>query len=122
MKEFFIRIYAYIKTIIWAYIIRPIKKWYNLCINKCYVPDNERNQQILSYCVKIINDETYQPSNPVEHWIEQNWKESYDKFINTVTEEQNIPKEELPPYEECRKTVAAKTLVRLNEFAIIKER
>ena len=116
MKEFFIKIYAYIKVTIWIFIIRPLKKWYNLYINKCYIPDNERNQQILNYCTKILENENYQPSTPVENWIDNEWRENYKTLIKSL-EGNNIPS-----YEECRTAIARKTLITLSEYKFIKER
>ena len=116
MRVFFIKIWAYIKTFFWAYIIRPIKKWYNLCINGMYIPDNERNQQIIRYCTKILENENYQPSTPVENWIDNEWRENYKIFIKPL-EGNNIPS-----YEECRTAIARKTLITLSEYKFIKER
>ena len=113
---FFIKIWAYIKTFFWAYIMRPLRKWYNLCIRGMYMPDNARNQQMIQLCAKILEDENYQPANPVEYWIDNEWRESYKDFIKP------LEGSEIPSYEECRKTIASRTLIVLSEYAIIKER
>ena len=128
MNTFYI-IFTRIKFIIWYYIIRPIKKIYHRIFQQAYVPDNERNQAILNYCQKLIIDHNYQPSTPVEHWIDNGWREKYDdiikKFLQDCEKDSEEEKEKLKtiiPYEEYRPTIASQVLITLSEYSFIKDR
>ena len=81
----------------------PFKKLYNLLILRRYVPDNERNTQLLEYLWKVVQDPTYQPSTPVENYTENRLIQAYNK-MKTEMLAVNIPVEE---YERIRYQVAA---------------
>ena len=81
----------------------PFKKLYNLLILRRYVPDNERNTQLLEYLWKIVQDPTYQPSTPVENYTENRLIQAYNSMKADMLAV-NIPVEE---YERIRYQVAA---------------
>lgn len=81
----------------------PFKKLYNLLILRRYVPDNERNIQLLEYLWKIVQDPIYQPSTPVENYTENRLIQAYNSMKADMLAV-NIPVEE---YERIRYQVAA---------------
>ena len=125
----FYKIIEFIKFNIWYFIIRPLKKIYNFLFRHAYLPDNERNQALFSYCSKIIDDPTYQPSTPVEHWCDKEWEEMYNEIVErTIEEAKKVVDDEeeirahIVPYNEYRQTIASEVLITLSEYAMIKDR
>ena len=83
----------------------------------------------MDYCVKIISDNNYQPSTPIEHWIDKEWCERYDdiiqKFLQDCEKDSEEEKEKLKviiPYEEYRPTIASQLLITLSEYNFVKDR
>lgn len=64
----------------WYYILRPFRKVYNLLIRHQYIIDNPRNHQILEYCFKLMLNNSYQPSNPVESWLDMTWEKEFKRL------------------------------------------
>ena len=108
----FNKIIANIKFFFWYFIVRPIHKWINLCIHGRIIPENERNKQIWDYCIKCMNDNSYQPSTPVEHWTDKQWRESFERTIANY-EGNATP----PTYEEFRSTIALTVAKTMSEYA-----
>ena len=83
----------------------------------------------MDYCVKIISDNNYQPSTPIEHWIDKEWCERYDdiiqKFLQDCKKDSEEEREKLKviiPYEEYRPTIASQLLITLSEYNFVKDR
>ena len=52
------------------YIRNPILRLYNRIFRNYYVYDNPVNQQRIDYLQKVIDNPEYQPSTPLEHFVE----------------------------------------------------
>lgn len=83
----------------------------------------------MDYCAKIINDNNYQPSTPIEHWTDKEWREKYDniiqKFLQDCEKDSEKEKEKLKtiiPYEEYRPAIASQLLLTLSEYNFVKDR
>ena len=123
--KLFKKIIHLIRFGIWYFIIRPIKKFYHLCIKGSYIPDNERNQEVYNYCIKIVQDNNYQPSTPVENWCENNWRKLHKEFMDEhgteYAEAVGMNIDEIT-YESWRPVIAQRVLIEFNEYNFIKER
>ena len=73
-------------------------------------------------------DEKYEPSTPVEHWIDKEWEDGYKEFVEKIKQENKdkLTEEELAkyivPYNEYRPTIASEILITLSEYMTIKDR
>lgn len=105
-----------IQIYFWYYILRPLRRLYHLIIKHQYIAKNTRNQQIMDYCQKLIINNFYQPSNPVERWVDLQW----EKEFNEKKQYYNVP--ENMTYESCRYLVALRVGCELQEYFFIKER
>ena len=113
-KQIFItKLYIYF----WYYILRPFRKVYNLFIKHSYIIKNDRNQQIINYCTKLLTNKYYQPSTPVEHWVDMQWEKDFiairDRYYPYFQNEQ---------YETYRQLLAVRIGCRLQEYFMLKER
>ena len=106
----FYKIYAFIRFTFWYLILRPIRKWINLCIHGYIIPDNQRNQEIKDYCIKCINDHSYKPSTPVEHYVDMKWREIY---ANQLKDCPNVT----VTYDELRANIAFSIYTTMAEYA-----
>lgn len=90
----------YIKAIITAYIINPIKRYLSFHIKHVYIPDNKRNRQLLDYLIRVGEDETVQPETPNEIFFEnmikrewsdvfpeENWEDERQQIFTEMAEE-----------------------------------
>ena len=103
---------------IWFHFITRIKAWWRYHVLNIYIEDTPRNEQVIEFCNKIIEDNNYQPSNPVEHWLELQWEDIYKQEAeNAANENQKIL-----PYEQCRIEYAAQMVLEIAEFMIVKDR
>lgn len=57
------------------YIKNPIMRLYHRFFGNWYVYDNPTNQQRIDYLNKVVKDPNYQPSTPLEHYVEGKIKE-----------------------------------------------
>jgi hypothetical protein len=121
------KIIEFIKFNFWYFIIRPLKKLYNFLFNRAYLPLNSRNIELLEYCSKIVNDESYQASTPVEHWIDKEWEDMYKQITDDfIANNKELTEEELMeivvPYSDYRQTIASQVLLALEEYAFVREK
>ena len=82
----------------------PFLKLYNFLINRRYIPDNDRNNQIYDYLWKIVKDPTYQPTTPVENYAENKIYKNYLEQVIKVNSTNNL---ETESYERIRLQSAA---------------
>ena len=99
----------------WYYILRPIRQIRHLMKHQ-YLIKNERNQQIMEYCQKIIEDSSYQPLTPVEKWTDLKWEQDFKEKKKTF----KIP--EAITYEFFRHFTAIQLGCELQEYFCLKER
>lgn len=120
--KFFVKIYTFIRAVIEVYIMIPFRAWKNYVLRGAYIEDNERNRQIVDYLFKVTKDGSYEPSTPVEHYVEKQLRESYEEAIRN--NEQLIRNEyngEIPPYEEVRSDCAEQIVFNLISYRWIEE-
>ena len=117
MVNFLKRIQRYIKAFIYAYVILPIKGWYRYLTSGVYIEDNERNQQVIDFLYKVSEDKSYQPSSPVEHYLE---KHLYEAYLDAIKDHEDIIRNEydgnIPTYEEVRGECAQQIVLDLLSY------
>lgn len=114
------RVAIFIRVFVWWFFVRPIKKLVNRYIRGCYIEDNERNRQIVKYCEKIIVDHNYVPSNPVEHWVDNIWRNSAEEFYQMKVAEGYLEDDIPHDYSLLRPQIARHVYLSMMEMAIIK--
>lgn len=117
MIKFFRKIWHYIKAWVNAVIILPLKGWFRYLTVGAYIQDNERNQQVIEFLFKVSQDGNYEPSLPIEHYLEKHLYEAYQEAI--AKNEQIIRDEydgEIPTYEEVRSECAQQIALDLLSF------
>ena len=106
--NFFKYIWNLVKAWIHAYIISPLNSWGKYITQGAYVQNNERNQQVLEFLYKVSQDGTYEPSTPLEYYIEkQLLYELYEDAVKNHIEEFKAENNgHVPTYEEVRSDYA----------------
>ncbi len=118
--KYLIMAIRFIQFNFWWFVLRPIRKFVNLCFRGCYVADNDRNRQILDYCHKVVMDPDYEPSTPVEHWVDLEWQKKSKELYEHRIAEGVISGDEPYDYRVARQIIARQVYVTLAEFAAIK--
>ena len=54
-------------------------RFYNFYFKSRYIPDNERNRQILDYLLRVAEDSTVQPETPTEIFFENSLQKDYER-------------------------------------------
>lgn len=103
-------------SILFQLIIIPIIKWYNLCIKKEYIIDNDDTEKFIAFLTKIAQDPKYQPTED-EQKFEQDLIEGHYQII----EEDPELTEENYRYEDQRQRYAIEGLRFIQSYAKIKE-
>ena len=114
------RVAIFVRVFVWWLFVRPIKKLVNRYIRGCYIEDNERNRQIMEYCEKIIVDHNYEPSNPVEHWVDSIWRHDAEDFYQMKLAEGYIEDDIPHDYLLLRPQIAGHVYLTMMEMAIIR--
>ena len=61
--------------------MNPIKRFWSFHINHVYIPDNDRNQQLLDYLIRVAEDPTIEPETPneifFENMIKREWNDVF---------------------------------------------
>lgn len=105
--NFFKYIWNLIKAWINAYIILPLNGWNKYIAQGAYIQDNERNQQVIEFLYKVSQDSAYEPSTPLEHYIEKQLYETYEYAIKGHIEEiKDKYNGQVPTYKEVRSECA----------------
>ena len=106
----------------WFFVIRPIKCIYNLVFKREYIADDERNRQIIEFCAKVTNDFDYQASNPVEHWLEKEWRTDFDSMAVKLREsaDDTVPNDMNITFEQYRPIIASQVLIDVMEHVRVK--
>ena len=63
----------------------------------------------MDFCMKILKNPDYEASNPVEHWTEMEWKQTFDEALmklNASEELTETEKEELREFKIFRMVIA----------------
>ena len=121
--NFLKRIWAFIKALINAYIILPLKGWYKYISQGAYIQDNDRNQQVIEFLYKVSKDGTYEPSTPTEHYLEKHLYEAYEDAIRDHIEEIKAEYNgQVPTYEEVRNECAQQIALDLLSYRWIDDR
>ena len=121
--NFLKRIWAFIKALINAYIILPLKGWYKYISQGAYIQDNERNQQVIEFLYKVSQDGTYEPSTPTEHYLEKHLYEAYEDAIKDHIEEIKAEYNgQVPTYKEVRNECAQQIALDLLSYRWIDDR
>lgn len=104
-------------------IVLPFKRWWNYHIRGMYLEDNMRNQALLNYLIKIINDPTYQPSGAYENSFEDRLKECHNEVITNIRagKYHNIPIDIEVPYDQNRREYAIEIYNMMIEVPMVKE-
>lgn len=102
------KILNFIKAVIDSYIITPFIAWWRYISMGACIEDNERNQKVLDYLRKVAENSEYEPSTPIEHFVE---KQLFNSYNDAVKDHIDLIKIEyngrIPPYDEVRSDCAA---------------
>lgn len=121
--NFLKRIWAFIKALINAYIILPLKGWNKYISQGVYIQDNDRNQQVIEFLYKVSQDGTYEPSTPTEHYLEKHLYEAYEDAIKDHIKEIKAEYNgQVPTYEEVRSECAQQIALDLLSYRWIDDR
>ena len=120
MGKFFRKIKLFVLFNIWWFLVRPYRKLVNYYIHGYYVEDNERNWQIIEYCQKIIRDADYEPSTPVEHWVDADWQRSSRELYDRKRAEGVIGEDEPYNYQVARPFIARQVFKEMAEVLMKK--
>lgn len=85
--EFFTFMWRLIKAIIIAYIINPIRRFYNFYIRYTYIPDNPRNQELLDYLIDVAKDPKTEPQTPAQIFFENQVREDWENTFKDDPED-----------------------------------
>ena len=117
------RFFRKLRLFFWFYVLRPVRKVINLVFRGRVVEDNERNRQIMDFCMKIIKDPGYEASNPVEHWTEREWRQLFDEVVKEVNASEEMTEAErdgLMEFKNFRMVIAHQVAKELMESVFIK--
>lgn len=110
------KLMAFLDFLLWNLIVAPVKRIIHAARGE-YVLDNEKNRQVFAYCNKIMEDPDYEPSSPVEHWMEKEWRERYEHFRASELASGRKSEDEFPPYGPMlRRQIAFSVAKELSEY------
>ena len=113
-------IVGFIRYNFWWFLVRPVRKLVNYHIHGLYMEDNERTRGIIEYCEKIVHDPDYEPSTPVEHWVDMEWQERSKELYAWKREEGLIGEDEPYDYRLARPVIARSVFKEIAETVIVK--
>ncbi len=123
MREVLKTIILGVLYVFWRWVIVPVKRAYNLVIRREYIEDNPRNRQIQEFCRRIIDDRNCEASNPVEHWLEAQWRRQYhadtEKY-RAMNADKAALEDQIPDFLTYRAIVASRIALDIAEHAFRK--
>ena len=116
------KILNFIKAVIDSYIITPFIAWWRYISMGACIEDNERNQKVLDYLRKVAEDGEFEPSTPIEHFVEKQLLNSYNDAVANHTDLIKIEYDgKIPSYNEVRSECAAQVALEMLSYRWIKE-
>ena len=117
-----IKILNFIKTIINFYIIAPFTAWWRYISTGVCLEDNERNQKVLDYLQKVAKNSEYEPSTPIEHFVEKQLFNSYNDAVENHADLIKIEYDgKIPSYDEVRSECATQIALEMLSYKWVKE-
>ena len=116
MRKIFRKIEFFILGAIWWYLVRPVKKFVNYYIHGRYIENNEHNRQVIEYCRKVIRDPDYEPSTPLEHWVDAEWQRSSRDLYDQKRAEGLIGEDVPYNYHTARPYIARSIMAQMAEI------